>query len=114
MEALAIRNTRLDTTFSQRGRIRGIDAANSEILARPEVFAQAFRFLRNELRTDTQYPNNLGMTYHVGEDFLDAVDGLRAVDEVLTFMGFHNGDRLGHAIVLGIDVKTIMPNAIIS
>ena len=105
MEALAIRDTRLDTTFSQRGRIRGIDAANSEILARPEVFAQAFRFLRNELRTDTQYPNNLGMTYHVGEDFLDAVDGLRAVDEVLTFMGFHNGDRLGHAIVLGIDVR---------
>lgn len=87
MEALAIRDTRLDTTFSQRGRIRGIDAANSEILARPEVFAQAFRFLRNELRTDTQYPNNLGMTYHVGEDFLDAVDGLRAVDEVLTFYG---------------------------
>lgn len=105
LEALAIRDTRLDPTFSQRGRIRGIDAANSEILARPEVFAQAFRFLRNELRTDAQYPNNLGMTYHVGEDFLDAVDGMRAVDEVLTFMGFHNGDRLGHAIVLGIDVK---------
>ena len=97
--------TRRDSFFSQRGQIRGIDAANSEILTRPEVFAQAFRFLRNELRTDAQYPNSLGLTYHVGEDFLDAVDGLRAVDEVLTFMGFHNGDRLGHAIVLGIDVR---------
>lgn len=104
-EALAIRDVRRDSFFSQRGQIRGIDAANSEILTRPEVFAQAFRFLRNELRTDAQYPNSLGLTYHVGEDFLDAVDGLRAVDEVLTFMGFHNGDRLGHAIVLGIDVK---------
>ena len=105
LEALAIRNARQDSFFSQRERIRGVDAANSEILTRPEVFAQAFRFLRNELRADVQYPNNLGMTYHVGEDFLDAVDGMRAVDEVLTFMGFHNGDRLGHAIVLGIDVK---------
>ena len=104
-EALAIRDVRRDSFFSQRGQIRGIDAANSEILTRPEVFAQAFRFLRNELRTDAQYPNSLGLTYHVGEDFLDAVDGLRAVDEVLTFMGFHNGDRLGHAIVLGIDVR---------
>ena len=104
-EALAIRDVRRDSFFSQRGQIRGIDAANSEILTRPEVFAQAFRFLRNELRTDAQYPNSLGLTYHVGEDFLDAVDGLRAVDEVLTFMGFHNGDRLGHAIVFGIDVR---------
>lgn len=25
----------------------GIDAANSEIYCRPEVFAQAFRFLKN-------------------------------------------------------------------
>lgn len=40
------------------GCVVGIDAANSEIYCRPEVFAQAFRFLRNhkivmdELRTE--------------------------------------------------------------
>ena len=48
--------------------IVGVDAANSEIFARPEVFAHAFRFLRKQkLNTNhffRQLPD-LGMTYHV-------------------------------------------------
>ena len=82
--------------------IAGIDAANSEIYTRPEVFAQAFRFLRH--RTSIQYVRPLGMTYHVGEDFYDIASGLRAVDEVQKFLGFRANDRLGHALVLGTDV----------
>lgn len=46
----------------------------------------------------------LRKTYHVGEDFLDVVDGLRAIDEVVRFLNFDCGDRLGHAIALGINV----------
>lgn len=90
-----------------RKRVVGIDAANSEVFARPEVFAQAFRFLRDDMAKmpTSDYPNDLGMTYHVGEDFMDVVDGLRAVDEVIHFLGFRNGDRLGHGLVLGIDVQ---------
>lgn len=89
------------------GHVVGIDAANSEICARPEVFAQAFRFLRgHELFTsECNRPDDLNITYHVGEDFLDIADGLRAVEEALMFLGLRNGDRLGHALVLGTDVR---------
>lgn len=89
-------------------KIVGIDAANSELLCRPEVMAQAFRFLRDHHVTANAYGNNISdlrVTYHVGEDYYDVVDGLRAVDEVLHFLNFGNGDRLGHALVLGENVK---------
>ena len=91
------------------GKVVGIDAANSEIFCRPEVYAQAFRFLRNhEIHTaanDTTRPYDLRVTYHVGEDFLDVADGLRAVEEAMRFLDLRNGDRIGHAFVLGIDVR---------
>lgn len=90
------------------GAVVGIDAANSEIYARPEVFAQAFRFLRgHEMQIiGKERPNDLNITYHVGEDFLDLADGLRAVEEALVFLGMKNGDRLGHALALGTDVRS--------
>lgn len=92
---------------SIRKLICGFDAANAERDARPEVFAQAFRYLRNELRYPQdvlieEQPHTIGLTYHVGEDFWDVVDGLRAVDEALLFLGLQGGDRIGHAMVLGI------------
>ena len=91
-------------------RLVGIDAANQEIGCRPEVFAQAFRTLHNH--TSFSFANNkyekipqLRITYHVGEDFVDVIDGLRAIDEAVLFLNMDCGDRLGHAIALGIDVK---------
>lgn len=92
--------------YKSASRVVGVDAANSEIKCRPEVFAQAFRFLRRHpiMEEVENHPASLGMTYHVGEDFYDIVDGLRAVDEVLTYMNFRSNDRLGHALVLGTDV----------
>lgn len=84
----------------------GIDAANAELTCRPEVFAQTFRYLKTRtLRNYDGEEYNLGRTFHVGEVFYDVVDGLRAVDEVMKFLEFGNGDRLGHATVLGVDVK---------
>ena len=47
----------------------------------------------------------LCVTYHVGEDFLDLADGLRAIDEAVNFLNMECGDRLGHALALGIDVE---------
>ena len=91
------------------GKVVGLDAANSEIFCRPEVYAQAFRFLRgHKVIMDEEiekYPNDLRITYHVGEDFMDIADGLRAVEEALIFLNLRNGDRLGHALVLGTDVR---------
>lgn len=103
-QAIAIFNFR-NSGSKYVKRLMGIDAANSEIFCRPEVFATAFRYLHgHEITTiEAEKPADLGMTYHVGEDFYDIVDGLRAVDEVLTYLQFRNGCRLGHALVLGTD-----------
>ena len=95
-------------------RILGIDACSNELEARPEVYGQAFRFLKGHLPSydyrreilQEKSLQKLRATYHVGEDFLDIIDGLRAIDEAIEFLGLTHGDRIGHAIVLGIDVKT--------
>ncbi len=91
--------------------IYGLDACNREIGCRPEVFAPYFRYAReqdtyleNDLFGERRVPK-LRLTYHVGEDFLDILDGLRAVEEAIAFLELRNGDRLGHALVLGVNVK---------
>lgn len=88
----------------------GIDAANTELDCRPEVFAHAFRYVKahnddNIPLADAQKRKRvpISLTYHVGEDFYDIVDGLRAIDEAIRFLGISTGDRLGHCIALGID-----------
>ena len=91
--------------------IIGIDAASSEFGCRPEVFASVFRRLKYVPRKnamDSLYKKmdcQLGRTFHVGEDFYDVVDGLRAIDECIFFLNFASGDRIGHAIALGIDAN---------
>ena len=106
-QAEAIFQLRTDYSAPTRKRVVGIDAANSEIACRSEVFAQAFRYLREHpfCGYNNETLPNLGLTYHVGEDYLDVVDGLRAVDEVLHYMNFRDGDRIGHGLVLGEDVS---------
>lgn len=96
-----------------RNRILGIDTCSNEIGCRPEVFATEYRYLKEyNMRSLTSYSDSLSnemfllnRTYHVGEDFLDIVDGLRAIDEVIRFLGFSHGDRFGHALALGIIPK---------
>jgi hypothetical protein len=101
--------------------IVGIDAANLELTTPPEVFAPAFRFLREypielrqlsttrqifgeyEMVVDLVKNRRLGMTYHVGEEFRHLLSGLRAIHEVIEFLKPMPGDRLGHAIALGLD-----------
>lgn len=95
-------------------RIRGIDGCSAEIGCRPETFATEFRFLRSFVplragmrpQKETQAIEPLlSATYHVGEDFLELADGLRAVDEAVRFLNLRRGDRLGHALALGIDAE---------
>jgi len=113
-----IRKQALDlaTAFTRHswlcGRIRGIDACSTEIGCRPETFATEFRFLQNFIppfqekkiweATEPILPR-LGVTYHAGEDFLDLPDGLRAIDEAVSFLELDRGDRLGHALALGVE-----------
>lgn len=83
--------------------VRGIDACANEIGCRPEVFARYFRYLLDyHPPVRRERAHSLMATYHAGEDFLDIVDGLRAIDEAVLFCGLSRGCRLGHALALGI------------
>lgn len=90
-------------------RVLGIDACSNEIVCRPEVLAGTFRFLRHfAVKHFRVFPfansmPQLHATFHVGEDFLDIADGLRAMDEAVNFLDFQRGDRFGHALALGVD-----------
>lgn len=87
--------------------IVGVDAASKENNTEPYVFKKAFNYLRD---TDSfksgngKYIKELGFTYHVGEEFRDLLSGLRHIDETIELFNYKSGDRLGHAIALGIDV----------
>lgn len=90
-------------------RVRGIDAASQEIGCRPEIFGPIFRRLSTHHVEKDEFPECtylpiLGKTYHAGEDFLDVVDGLRAIDEAIRFLNLDCGDRIGHALALGVNV----------
>ena len=89
----------------------GIDAASDEMHNEPWVYAPIFRYARSRHNTYPIQPEtksalpNLGLTYHVGEEFRSLLSGLRAIDEVVEHFGFKTGDRLGHAVALQVDPK---------
>ena len=89
-------------------KVTGIDAASNEIGCRPEVFAPDMRRIRQSRSEFVDFAHKHTapvprITYHAGEDFLDPIDGLRAIDEAVRLCEMSNGDRLGHALALGID-----------
>lgn len=96
--------------YDVMSRVSGIDACSEEIDCRPEVFACQFRRLRQHripftnMTTTPPFPS-LRITYHAGEDFLDPIDGLRAISEAIRFCEMTGGDRLGHALALGVDLE---------
>lgn len=94
--------------------IVGIDAASEENNAEPWVFAPVYAAIRNKRITKPLVKNdnmeffrvnNIGFTYHVGEEFRHLLSGLRHIDEVVEHYFYKSGDRLGHAIALGTDVE---------
>lgn len=87
----------------QASRVLGIDACSQEIGCRPEVFASVFRRLSGHVAAKPV--SQWKITYHAGEDWLDVMDGLRAVDEAMYFLDMKNGDRLGHATILGLNIR---------
>lgn len=111
VQARAIMEYR-DSFLPDSAIVKGIDAASSEFDARPEVFAVAYRYLKNHkilgrynhLKSEIKEPR-LFATFHAGEDYYDIIDGLRTIDEAIQFLNLSQGDRIGHGIVLGIDAK---------
>lgn len=102
--------------------IVGIDAASDENAEEPWMFAPAYKMVRSHNSTKPVSSflkenkvvfnriQNIGFTFHVGEDFRHILSGLRHVDEVLEEFGYKPGDRLGHALALGIDIKDWIRN----
>ena len=91
----------------------GLDAASEENIAEPWIFAPVFKAVRRKGLTkavvrdsdnNIRRVNNMGFTYHVGEEFRHILSGLRHVDEVVNEFQYKAGDRLGHALSLGIDI----------
>lgn len=74
--------------------VRGIDAASNELDTPPEVFAPLFRVLKRQ--------GIAHATYHVGEDFVHLISGIRVIDDALRFLPLTAGDRLGHCTAIGI------------
>lgn len=86
--------------------IVGIDAASLENATPVWVFVKAYREARDSVREKVGYGENnirsLRFTFHAGEDFRHLLSGLRRVDEAVTYLKFHGGDRIGHGTALGI------------
>lgn len=100
--------------------ILGIDAASVENNTEPWVFTDAYNIARDSQYNKTIYKSsknpiqNLGFTFHVGEEFRHILSGLRRIDEVIEHFKYHAGDRIGHGIALGVNIdKWINNNRII-
>lgn len=104
--------------------ISGIDAASREDKVPPEVFAPVYRYIRNSLelsmlpfdhnipsaKSTTCHNKLFQFSYHVGEEFRDLTTGIRHIFEAIIFLGFRKGDRLGHALALGMNPKKYISN----
>lgn len=73
----------------------GIDAASNELQTPPEVFASLYRAFRRVGQHQ--------FTYHVGEDFVHLLSGIRAVHEAVRFLELCPGNRIGHGTAIGIE-----------
>lgn len=94
----------------------GLDVASEELYTEPWVYAPVYHKVRNRYSTypiqlDTgRLMQNIGFTYHVGEDYYHVISGLRHIDEVLTHFGYKAGDRLGHGMALQVDLAEWVHN----
>lgn len=95
----------------------GLDVASDENAAEPWLFSPAYNEVRNRKYSDLvrmfqeetgkknyKRINDIGLTYHVGEDYRHILSGLRHIDEVVEKYRYRSCDRIGHGIALGVDV----------
>lgn len=88
--------------------VRGLDVAGDETAWPIAVFAPMLRWIRypetvKKPMGDTTVPAvALHFSIHAGEDYAHPLSGLRHVDETVLFCQMRKGDRLGHALALGV------------
>lgn len=93
-------------------RVRGVDYCTDELGIPTWVLKPAFEHFHSSARKAAQYLAETGTsvigarsTVHVGEDFVHLLGGLRRIGEAVEFLQLADGDRLGHALALGIDSR---------
>lgn len=91
--------------------VRGLDVAGDESGWPIEYFAPQLRWLRRGLLPRSAHePASSGfhLSVHAGEDYSHPLSGMRHVDETVRFCEMRDGDRLGHALALGIPPRDWM------
>jgi hypothetical protein len=91
--------------------IRGVDLCTDEAGVPVWVMAPLVRWVREagrqaatqlRLRGGAKIPQPR-TSVHAGEDFVHLLSGLRRLDDAVTYLALEEGDRLGHALALGVD-----------
>ncbi len=91
--------------------VRGLDLCTDEAGVPIWVMAPLIRWVREagqqasiqlKQRGDFTIPP-LRSSFHAGEDFVHLLTGLRRLDETVKYLNLEEGDRLGHALSLGVD-----------
>lgn len=93
--------------------LRGFDVCTDEYGVPLWVVASAFRIARWEASNvacllGEAEPDSIlvpGATAHAGEDFIHLLGGLRRVHDSIVRLDLREGDRLGHALALGLDAE---------
>jgi hypothetical protein len=89
--------------------LRGLDVCNTELSVPTWVLLPILARVRRHSERISAHLGRWGnvpplrLTMHVGEDFRRLVEGLRRIHEPIEFGVLGAGDRLGHAVALGVE-----------
>jgi len=91
--------------------VRGFDLCTDEAGIPVWVMAPLIRWVRDAGRQAAVHLRSRGefnippprISVHAGEDFVHLLTGLRRLDDSVTHLRLEEGDRLGHALSLGVD-----------
>jgi hypothetical protein len=94
--------------------VRGVDLCTDEAGVPIWVMAPLVRWVRDagqqaaiQLRRRGEFGiPPLRTSFHAGEDFVHLMTGLRRLDDTVRYLQLEEGDRLGHALSLGVDPST--------
>ena len=92
--------------FQPSNWFRGLDVAGDENSLKIEWFAPILRWLRGahfDMPENTRASKGFHFSIHAGEDYAHPASGMRHIDETVRFCEMRDGDRLGHALALGIE-----------
>ncbi|HHQ4614653.1 antiviral RADAR system adenosine deaminase RdrB [Aeromonas veronii] len=87
---------------------RGLDVAGDENALKIEWFSPVLRWLRSGFKPQLEGDRactGFHLSIHAGEDYAHPASGMRHIDETVRFCEMREGDRLGHALALGIVPK---------